>query len=323
MDRIKKTLSSDLLQDFLEKMLLCRKFEEAIYDLYISGKLHGTAHLGIGEEATAVGTCLALKEQDFVLATHRGHSQALAKGMNINAMMAEILGKETGACKGKGGSMHIADIDAGVLVANGVLAANAPIACGAALTIKKRGEDKIVACFYGDGASNLGAIHESMNLAATWNLPVLFVLTNNGYGISTKIEDASRDTDLEKRAYPFSIPAKTLDGNDCIAVYEAVREAREYVRQNGPMLLVLHTYRVSGHSKSDKNLYRSEAEIAAWQEKCPILRLKQHLREQNICSMAEIENIETETTAVIEEALRLGELAPRPLMETITTDVYA
>ena len=323
MDIIKKTLSSDLLQECFRKMLLCRKFEEAIYDLYISGKLHGTAHLGIGEEATAVGTCLAIKEQDFVLATHRGHSQAVAKGMDINAMMAEILGKETGACKGKGGSMHIADIDAGVLVANGVLAANAPIACGAALSIKKRGEDKIVVCFYGDGASNLGAIHESMNLAATWNLPVLFVLTNNGYGISTKIEDASRDIDLEKRAYPFSIPAKTLDGNDCIAVYEAVCEARNYVQQNGPMLLVLHTYRVSGHSKSDKNLYRSQEEIAAWQEKCPIVRLKRHLLEQNMCSTAEIEHIETETTRIIEEALHQAMLAPEPSIKTILTDVYA
>ena len=323
MDILKETLTKDLLDEFLRKMLLCRKFEEAIHALYLDGKLYGTAHLGIGEEATAVGVCLGLKAQDFVLATHRGHSQALAKGMDINAMMAEILGKESGSCKGKGGSMHIADIDAGVLLANGVLGANAPIGCGAALAIKKRKEDKIVACFYGDGASNLGAIHESMNLAAVWNLPLLFVLTNNGYGISTKLEDVSRDTSLEKRAYPFSMPAKTVDGNDCIAVYEATLEARDYVAKNGPMLLVLDTYRVSGHSKSDKNVYRSEEEITKWKEKCPILRFEKILLEAGVFTKEELETIDIETTAVIETALSLGERAKAPSLDTLLTDVYA
>ena len=319
MDIKKKTLTQELLR----KMLLCRKFEEAIHDLYLNGVLHGTAHLGIGEEATAVGVCHALKQSDLILSTHRGHSQALAKGMDINAMMAEILGKETGACKGKGGSMHIADIDVGVLVANGVLGANAPIACGAALVSKKRNEDKIVVCFYGDGASNLGAIHEAMNLAAVWNLPLLFVLVNNGYGISTKIEHASRDADLEKRAYPFSIPAKTIDGNDCMAVYEATKAARKYVAVHGPMLLVLETYRISGHSKSDNNVYRTQAEIAAWQEKCPILRQEQYILAENLATQTELDYLKAQSAKDIAEATQKGLAAPLPRQDAIVSEVYA
>ncbi|MCL2588755.1 MAG: thiamine pyrophosphate-dependent dehydrogenase E1 component subunit alpha, partial [Oscillospiraceae bacterium] len=269
--------SKKLLQEFMEKMMVARKFEEQVQLLFSQGLVHGTTHLGVGEEATAVGTILACQPQDYMLATHRGHNQALAKGLDVNAMMAEILAKETGVCKGKGGSMHIADIDMGILGANGVLGSSAPIACGAGLSIRQKNEDKIVVCFFGDGSSNLGAVHEAMNLAAVWNLPVLFVLINNTYAMSTHISKASRDTDLTKRAYPFGIPAESVDGNDVLAVYDTVKKARDYVQKNGPMLIVENTYRITGHSKSDGNLYRSKEEIAAWRKKCPIQRLKKTL----------------------------------------------
>ncbi|MCL2368836.1 MAG: thiamine pyrophosphate-dependent dehydrogenase E1 component subunit alpha [Oscillospiraceae bacterium] len=305
------------------KMMISRKFEEQVQQLFGQGLVHGTTHLGIGEEATAVGTILACQPQDYMLATHRGHPQALAKGMDVNAMMAEILAKATGACKGKGGSMHIADIDLGILGANGVLGSSAPIACGAGLSIRRRGEDRIVICFFGDGSSNLGAIHEAMNLAAVWNLPVLFVLINNTYGMSTHISKASRDTDLTKRAYPFGIPAKEVDGNDVMEVYDTVKKARKYVVQNGPMLIVENTYRISGHSKSDGNLYRTKEELAEWRGKCPIVRLKKYLIENGIYTEEAIEKMDEETTARIEAAVEYGKNSPEPTLDTILTDVYA
>ena len=316
-------LPKKLYKEFMMKMMVARKFEEQVQQLFAQGLVHGTTHLGIGEEATAVGTILATKPQDYMLATHRGHPQALAKGMDVNAMMAEILAKADGVCKGKGGSMHIADIDKGVLGANGVLGSSAPIACGAGITIRRRGEDRIVVCFFGDGSANLGAIHEAMNLAAVWDLPVLFVLVNNTYAMSTPISKASRDTDLSKRAYPFDIPAKTIDGNNVIEVYDTVKRAREYVVKNGPMLIVENTYRTSGHSKSDGNLYRSKEEIAEWRGKCPILRLKKYLLENEIFTEEAIDKMDRETTAILEAAVEYGKNAPEPSLDTILTDVYA
>lgn len=323
MSKPAKPLPKKLLLEFLEQMRIARKFEESVQLLFAQGLVHGTTHLGIGEEATAIGTCFAMAAQDYMLATHRGHSQALAKGMDVNEMMAEILAKATGACKGKGGSMHIADIEKGVLGANGILGSSAPIACGAGLTIKKRKEDKIVTCFFGDGSSNLGAVHEAMNLAAVWDLPVLFVLINNTYGMSTHISKASRETDLSKRAYPFGIPAETVDGNDVIAVYNSVKKARAYVRKHGPMLIVQNTYRTSGHSKSDGNLYRSKEEIAEWRQKCPIKRLEAYLLKENITDQKTLDKIDAKTTEIIEAAVQFGKESPAPGLDTIMTDIYA
>ncbi|MCL2033177.1 MAG: thiamine pyrophosphate-dependent dehydrogenase E1 component subunit alpha [Oscillospiraceae bacterium] len=312
-----------LLRELCEHMMLARKFEEKVQLLFSQGLVHGTTHLGIGEEATAVGTILATQPQDYLLPTHRGHNQAIAKGVDINAMMAEILAKETGVCKGKGGSMHIADIDKGVLGANGVLGSNGPIACGAAMSIRKKKEDRIVVYFFGDGASNLGAVHEAMNLAAVWDLPVLFVLVNNTYGMSTPISKATRDTDLAKRAIPFAMPSKTVDGNDVLEVYEAVREARDYVAKNGPMLIVENTYRTSGHSKSDGNLYRTKDEIAEWRGKCPIKRLSKYFLDNRIFTQDEIDLMDEKTTGIIEAAVEYGKQSPNPSLDTIMTDVYA
>ena len=312
-----------LMQELCEKMMLGRKFEEKVQQLFSQGLVHGTTHLGIGEEATAAGTVLAIRPQDYMLATHRGHSQAIAKGTDLNEMMAEILAKETGVCKGKGGSMHIADIDKGVLGSNGVLGSCAPIACGAAMSIRRKNEDRIVLCFFGDGSSNLGAIHESMNLASVWDLPVLFVIVNNNYGMSMPISRASKDPDLAKRAYPFAMPAKTVDGNDVLEVYNAVKEARDYVAKNGPMLIVENTYRISGHSKSDGNLYRTKEEISEWRGRCPIKRFSEHLIEKGLFTQEEIDSVDEKTTALIDAAVEFGKSSPDPSMDTLLTDIYA
>ena len=318
-----KPLGKRLLKEFMMQMMVSRKFEEQVQLLFSRGLVHGTTHLGIGEEATAAGTVLACEEHDYMLTTHRGHAQALARGVDVNAMMAEILAKDTGICRGKGGSMHIADIDKGILGSNGVLGSSPPIACGAGLTIRRRGEDRIVVCFFGDGSSNLGGVHEAMNLASVWNLPVLFVIVNNGYGMSTPLAKATKDPDLTKRAYPFAMPAEEVDGNNVIDVYHAVKKARKYVVKHGPMLIVQHTYRISGHSKSDGNLYRSKEEIAAWQAECPILRFKRYMLDNGIYDEAAIAAMDKEATAIIEAAVQFGKDSPEPPLDAILTDIYA
>lgn len=315
----KKELGLKLLKD----MYLCRKFEEKVQHYFSLGMIHGTTHLSIGEEGTAAGTCAGLAPQDLMYATHRGHSQAICKGIDIKAMMAEIFGKATGVCKGKGGSMHIADQDKGVLGANGIVAATLPLACGSALAAKKRKEDVVTVAFFGDGATNAGSFHESLNLASIWNLPVLFVCTNNTYAMSTHISKAMKDTDIAKRAIPFGIPAETVDGNDAFAVYEVIEKARAYVVKNGPMLIVENTYRISGHSKSDGNLYRTKEEINAWKAKNPIIRMRNDLVESELASQEEVDAVDQETTDVIDQALVFALDSPYPELADVYDDVYA
>ncbi len=304
-------------------MYLCRKFEEKVQHYFSLGMIHGTTHLSIGEEGAAAGTCAGLAPQDLMYATHRGHSQAICKGIDINEMMAEIFGKATGVCKGKGGSMHIADQDKGVLGANGIVAAALPLACGSALAAKKRKEDVVTVAFFGDGATNAGSFHESLNLASIWNLPVLFVCTNNTYAMSTHISKTMKDTDIAKRAIPFGIPAETVDGNDAFAVYEVIDKARAYVVKNGPMLIVENTYRISGHSKSDGNLYRTKEEINAWKAKNPIIRMRKDLVESELASQEEVDAIDHETTDLIDQALAFALDSPYPELADVYDDVYA
>lgn len=306
-------------------MNLARCFEERVQWLFSKGLVHGTTHLGIGEEATAAGTIAALKPDDYVFGTHRGHSQAIAKGINVKYMMAEILARSTGVCKGKGGSMHIADPDIHYFGADGVLGASAVMCVGTALAIKKHGEkDRISLVFFGDGTSNEGATWEAMNLAAVWNLPVLFVCVNNTYGMSTPIADAMKDTDISKRAYPFDMPARSIDGNNVLEVYNTILEARAYVAGgSGPMLVVENTYRISGHSKSDGNLYRTKEEINAWKEKCPIKAFRRYLTENGIFSEEELERTAAEAAAEIEAAEEFAKNSPEPALEDLLGDVYA
>ena len=316
--------SKKLLAQMWKKMILSRKFEEKVKWLFSKGLVHGTTHLGIGEEATATGSILALKGNDYVFGMHRGHNQALAKGIDVNAMMAEILAKGTGVCGGKGGSMHIADPSIYFYGTGGVLGASATIACGAALKIKKKKEkDRIAAVFFGDGTSNEGAVFEAMNLAAVWHLPLLFICINNTYGMSTHISKVMKNTDISLRGIPFDIPSKNVDGNNVLSVYDTVCEARKYVLEKGPMLVVENTYRISGHSKSDGNLYRTKEEINSWKEKCPIKAFEKYLVEGMIFTGQELEKKQEEIDRQIEAAVKFAEESPEPSLDNIFDYVYA
>ena len=326
------TEMNDLLKnrDFLERvmkyLMLVRKFEERVFELFGQGKVHGTTHLGIGEEGTAVGTLFALEPQDYALVSHRGHGQVLAKGSNPREMMAEILAREPGVNRGRGGSMHLSDIRYNTLGMDGVLGQACPIVCGIGLSFKMRKEtDRIAIVFFGDGSMNQGAVHEAFNLAATWQLPVLFVCTNNWYGMSTPLDKVVNDTDLTKRGYPYGIKTFEVDGNDVLATYLAVKEARNYiVNEQKPAFIVEHTYRTSGHSKSDGNQYRTKEEIAEWKAKNPVIRFTSVLLENGFTE-AEVNAIDEETTRIIEEATNYAEACPDPIASPadLEREVYA
>ncbi len=314
----------ELCRQLMLRMMLVNKFEETAFGLFGQGLVHGTMHLCIGEEATGVGTGAALKKDDYMLATHRGHGQTIGKGVDLNAMMAELLGRATGTNHGKGGSMHICDFDNGILGANGIVGGNGPIACGAALTIKmKHIPDRVVACFFGDGASNEGSMHESMNLASAWKLPVLFVLTNNTYGLSTPLRRVVGDPDLAKRAIPYGMKCFECDGNNVLEVYDTVLQARAYALENGPVLIVEHTYRTSGHSKSDSNPYRTKEEIQYWKDRNPILRFRQELVEAGTFNDEEINELDKQATKIINDTVAYAKAQPQPDLSDLETDVYA
>jgi pyruvate dehydrogenase E1 component alpha subunit len=331
------SLSKETHAELYRKMITIRLFEERVAALFAEGRLHGTAHFCIGEEAADVGICAALEKDDLVSQTHRNHGHGIAKGADIKRMMAELLGKETGYCKGRGGSMHIADFSSGSLGSNGIVGGGIPIAVGAALSQKYlrdiAGEagtcsgtvrqPAITVSFFGDGATNEGAFHESLNLASVWRLPVLFVCNNNFYAMSTHIKRSMNIRDISLRAASYGIKGVNLDGNDVLAVYDTAKTMRNHVLENGPALLVLNTYRWLGHSKSDSQLYRSVDEVNSWKEKCPIKRFKDYLLEQNILSSAELDSIDTEARARVEEAVAYAEQSPEPPPSRIFEDVYA
>jgi len=305
------------------QMLQTRAFEEKVAHFFSRGMIHGTTHLYIGEEATAIGAIAALEPDDLITSTHRGHGHTIAKGIDLNAMMAELFGRRDGSCKGKGGSMHIADLDKGNLGANGVVGGGLPIAIGAALSLQMTKSSQVVICFFGDGAMNEGTFHESVNLASVWKLPVIFVCENNQYGMSMSVKRSTNLDDLSERARAYGIPGKRVDGNDVLAVYEAVREAKAFARTGGPSLIVAQTYRFQGHSKSDANKYRTKEEIAAWRAKDPIPRFRKYLAENGAFSDAELVALEAQAKEQIEEAVRFATASPEPDLETLLTDVYA
>ena len=321
----KPAYDKEFLEELMVRMMTVNKFEDTAFWLFGQGLVHGTMHLSIGEEATGVGTTAALTKEDYMLATHRGHGQALGKGVNINDMMAEILARATGTNHGKGGSMHICDFDNGILGANGIVGANGPIAVGAALTIKMKNiPNRVCAAFFGDGASNEGAILESMNLAAAWDLPLLFILTNNTYGMSTPLDRVVRNTDLRQRADAFGMKSIECDGNDVLAVYEAVKQAREWaVNGEGPVLVVEHTYRTSGHSKSDGNLYRTKEEIQWWKDRSPIIRFRQYLTENKIFTNEEVDAMQAKADKLVNDSVEYAKAQPQPEVADLEADVYA
>jgi pyruvate dehydrogenase E1 component alpha subunit len=303
--------SAETARHALLTMWSIRRFEEAVDDLFGRGLMHGTMHLSIGQEASATGACLALRPDDAITSTHRGHGHCIAKGADLTRMMAELLAKETGYCRGRGGSMHIADVATGNLGANGIVAGGIPIATGAALAYRLRGEDRVVACFFGDGATNEGAFHEAVNLAAIWKLPVVFICENNKYGMSFSTELSMAVPHVADRAAAYGIPGVTVDGNDVDAVYDAVSEAVERARSGeGPTLVENVTYRWKGHSKSDKNLYRTKEEIAEWRGQDPILRFEARIKESGLLSDEEIQGIRTQALEEMRDAVRTANAAP-------------
>lgn len=318
------TMEASEKKEALRKMYLIRAFEEMAEKLYGMGKIHGTMHLSIGMEASATGAVAALRVDDFILSTHRGHGHCIAKGADMNRMMAEFMGKETGYCRGRGGSMHIADIEGGNLGANGVVAGGIPMSVGVGLSIKMQKRDQIILCFFGEGAANLGPFHEALNMAAIWKLPVVFVCENNQYAMSLHYKKAFAIERISDRAASYGMPGVTVDGNDVHAVYQAVRDAAERARGGeGPTLIENLTYRWRGHSRSDANRYRTKEEIEAWKEKCPIKRFKTLLIEVGVLSQEEVDQIEKDAYAVIDASVEFSESSPDPDLATIEEGVYA
>ena len=311
-------------RDLLCQMYTIRAFEEKAEQLYIMGKIHGTMHLSVGMEASAVGSIAALRSDDLILSTHRGHGHCIAKGADLNRMVAEFMGKETGYCRGRGGSMHIADVEGGNLGANGVVGGGIPIAVGVGLSLKMQKRDQIILCFFGDGAANLGPFHESLNMAAIWQLPVVYVCENNQYAMSFSVKKAFAIERISDRAAAYGMPGTTVDGNDLLAVYEAVSQAVKRARAGeGPSLIENVTYRWRGHSKSDVNRYRTREEIEAWKQKCPIKRYRAHLVEKGVLTEEEADQIKQEACAAIDVAVAFAEASPEPALETIEEGVYA
>ncbi len=315
---------SEKLIEMYRKMLEIRQFEEKVYELYGQNLVPGTIHLYVGQEAVAVGVCANLRKEDYIVSTHRGHGHCIAKGADLKRVMAEILGKKTGYCRGKGGSMHIADFSIGILGATGVVGAGIPIAVGAGLSIKLRGTDQVVACFFGDGASNQGTFHEGINMAAIWKLPVLFVCENNLYAMGTRQSRAMLIENISERAAAYGIPGVTVDGNDVLAVYEAAKEAVERAKRGeGPTLIECKTYRHKGHSRMDPATYRSKEEVEYWLRKDPIPRFRDRLLEMRILTEGEAKKIEEEVLREIEEAVKFALESPYPEPEEALKDVYA
>lgn len=317
-------ITEETLTKMYVDMLKIRAFEEHVDNFISRGEITGTTHLYIGEEAVAVGACNAIKKEDYIASHHRGHGHCLAKGADVNRMMAELFGKETGFCRGRGGSLHIADMSTNNLGATGIVGAGIPVATGAALAMKMQGEDRVVVNFLGDGAMNQGTFHEAVNLASIWDLPVIYIVENNQYGMSMAVERAFNIDDLSIRAQSYGIHGDTIDGNDIFAVHESVAKAVRRARDGeGPSLIVAETYRWKGHSKSDTKEYRTKEEEERWKEKDPIARLEEYLLAEGIINEEKIEEIKRGVDSELEEAVEFAKESPYPAKDTVYEDVYA
>lgn len=289
-------------KEMYRKLWLARLFEESVNEMFMRGEIKGTTHLSIGQEGAAVGVIAAIREDDLIMSSHRGHSHCIAKNADLKRMMSELTGKATGFCKGLGGSMHIVDIGSGNYGANGIIGPAIAIATGVALALKKDGEGKIIADFFGDGTSNTGSFHESLNMAALWKLPIVYICENNQYGMSTPVEKCVSVPNIADRAAAYGIPGIICDGNDVLEIIRVVEEASERARSGeGPTLIELKTYRWLGHSKSDRCAYRTREEEAEWKKRCPILRFGNHLLEVGV-SQAELDEIKQQAADDVREA---------------------
>jgi pyruvate dehydrogenase E1 component alpha subunit len=317
-------LPSDKLIEMFRKMLEIRLFEEKVFELYGQNLVPGTIHLYAGEESVAVGICNALEKTDYVTSTHRGHGHCIAKGADLKRTMAEILGKKTGYCKGKGGSMHIADFSVGMLGATAVVGAGLPIAVGAGLSAKLRKSNQVVVCFFGEGASNQGTFHESLNMASVWKLPVVFVCENNLYAMGTRQSLVMNIENVSDRAAGYGIEGVKVDGNDVSAVYEVACKAVEKARHGGgPTLVECKTYRHKGHSRVDPAKYRAKEEVQEWLGRDPVKLLRNALIQKHSVTETELQAIEKEVQNQIDEAVKYSLNSPYPAPQEALEDVYA
>ncbi len=325
-----KVLSKPIMEkwqyvDLLRQMLLIRRFEEKAAEMYMRGKIGGFLHLYVGEEAMAVGSISTLKPQDYIVSHYREHGHALARGIEPRRIMAELFGRSTGTSKGKGGSMHLFDAQRGFLGGYAIVGGMMPIAVGLGLAAQQQGNDSVTLCFFGDGAVNEGEFHESLNLAALWNLPVVFFCENNGYGMGSPISDTFAGTDIFRFApvYGINTPGK-IDGMDVFEVMEATREAVDRARKGqGPTFIEAISYRFRGHSMADPMVYRKKTEEEEWRNKGPIVRMKRHMEELGLLDEAEMKALEAEIDEVIEDAVRFADESPVLPYESISDDVYA
>ena len=310
--------------DLYQTMVTIRQFETMAGEMFAEGKIPGFIHLSIGQEGSSVGVCSVLRPDDYLTTTHRGHGHMIAKGADLNKMVAELFGKKTGYCKGKGGSMHIADFSIGFLGANGVVAGGLPIITGAGLSIKMRKTDQVAICFFGDGASNRGPVHEAMNMASIWKLPIIFCVENNQFASTTRTSYACSVEEISTRAAGYNMPGVSVDANDILAVRKAATKAVARARKGeGPTLLENKTYRIKGHFEGDPQKYRNKDEIASWQDKLdPINRFAKALTKKKVLNKKKIQQIWDESAAKLQAALAFAEKSPFPEPEEALDDLF-
>ena len=315
-------VSEEQFLNLYRKLSMIRRFEEKVDELFRQGRIKGAIHVSVGEEAVAVGVAEALSEKDLVMATHRGHGHCIAKGGDISRMMAELFGRSTGYCRGKGGSMHIIDVKKGMLGAVGIVGAGLPIATGVGVAIKMQKTRQVCVCLFGDGASNGGMFHEALNVAALWKLPIVFVCENNLYGLSVSMKKSSAVKDIAVRAKAYDIPGAVVDGMDVLDIWKVTEKAVRRARDGrGPSLLECKTYRFLGHSRGDPPYgpYRTQEELETWKKRDPFLLLI----EQGGLTSNEVERIDKEVSEVVEEAVRFAEESPEPDVDVALEDIYA
>jgi acetoin:2,6-dichlorophenolindophenol oxidoreductase subunit alpha len=316
-------LAREHMLSLYSRMFLVRRFEESTNLLFMSSEVPGTVHLYNGQEAVAVGVCSALRLDDYITSTHRPHGHAVAKGIPLRSLMAELLGRTTGCCHGKGGSMHLGDIDYGMVPAIAIVAGGIPVAAGIGLAFRRMKTDRVVACFFGDGAVNEGAFHEGVNLAAIWDLPVVFVCENNLYGASTHVSKVMKAEHVADRVSAYGIPSVIVDGMDVLAVHKATCEAVANARDGkGPTLIECKTYRLCGHSRSDPQLYRPREEMDEWRAKDPITTFRARLIDDGLATADEIDEMQQAVEAELEDAIEYARKSPHPQPEDALADVY-
>ena len=319
-----KELNQEVLLDLYSRMTTIREFEKEAIELAKMNLTRAAIHTYNGEEAIGVGVCAHLTNNDYIVSNHRGHGHCIAKGADLRRMFAELMARETGYCKGKGGSMHIADMDVGMLGANGIVGGGIPIAIGAALAQKYLNKDSITVVFFGDGASNEGTFHESINMAAVNHLPVIFLCENNQYAISLNVKESTGCENIADRAVGYGIPGYILDGNNVVEVYNKMGEIVDHVRQyGGPVLVEAKTYRMAGHYFGDNENYRTREEVASWAEKCPILAAQKVLREQYGMAQEELDAIWQRQKQIVLDACEEAKKDPEPLVDDLENDLYS